>query len=323
MIKFTFKDVGQGDSIIIEWEDDTKGIAIVDCNLYKGKNVVIEHIIKENIKHIDLIVLSHPHYDHFSGMFDLLSYCLNNKITINRFYHTCDVVPDRLRSAVKGKYINTELHKLFKFIVDNSKKMNIKTGSISSDLEVILSLSKDYKLSFLSPSNKEINDFIRGSVYNLDEESDGNNPKANVLSTVIKVETPEGYILLTADTPKTSLVRIDIRTPDEIKGTLLLGQAPHHGAGSSVNHSNAFWKKRNRKNQTPIVFSVGSNGYGHVSKDPVDFFITNDYDLYATNQEGALTSISTRNISTALNAYSLLLSPKNGKFQGDQIFQFK
>ena len=32
-MKITFKDVGQGDSILLEWTDDSKNkIIIIDCN---------------------------------------------------------------------------------------------------------------------------------------------------------------------------------------------------------------------------------------------------------------------------------------------------
>jgi competence protein ComEC len=318
MINITFKDVGQGDSIIIEWNDDNKkGLGIIDCNIYQEQNKVLNYISIQKITEIEFIILSHPHYDHFSGMYELLEYCKNNKIHIKYFIHTCSSVPDFLKSAVKGIFIQTELHKMFRFIKDNYTKMNLGVFSVQSDSPTnYLPLSKNYKLIFLSPSYKEITESITKSDFN--EETSGNNPKANHLATIVKLETQEGYALFTSDAPKSALIRMDKRTPEELKNKLLLGQGPHHGAKS--NHNNAFWKKRNRDVQTPIVFSVGTNGYGHVSSEAVNFFSKNDYAIFSTNTEGALKSTFSRSISLSLNAFSVLKTPKHNNLQGDQSF---
>ena len=82
MINVNFKNVGQGDSIIIEWKRDSLSkIGIIDCNLMGNKNPTLEHIISSNYSEIDFIILSHPHYDHFSGLVQILEYCELNKIT--------------------------------------------------------------------------------------------------------------------------------------------------------------------------------------------------------------------------------------------------
>ena len=53
MINIAFKDVGQGDSIIIEWRDeDKKGLGIIDCNIYQGQNKVLDYISLQKITEI-------------------------------------------------------------------------------------------------------------------------------------------------------------------------------------------------------------------------------------------------------------------------------
>ncbi len=76
MVEIVFKNVGQGDSIILEWEsseEGTKKIAIIDCNLNKNENPVLQHLIELNLHEIEFVILSHPHEDHFSGFHELLS----------------------------------------------------------------------------------------------------------------------------------------------------------------------------------------------------------------------------------------------------------
>ena len=321
MVKITFKNVGQGDSIIIEWEDDKKGIGVLDCNIYRGRNSILEYIKSKEIKKIEFIILSHPHHDHFSGILELLNYCKEQNVYIKYFIHTCGSVPGFLKGATKSVIAEKELAQLFKFIKNNHVSMNMNVSSIQSDLPAnYIPLSKNHLLKFLSPSHKEITDNISGSNYNFNEESSENNPKANLLSTVIKITATEGYVLLTSDAPKTVLIRIDTKLSIELEDKILLGQSPHHGAKS--NHNNSFWKKRNRDSQTPIVFSVGANTYGHVSDEAIDSFLKNDYNLFSTNKVGGLKDEKSKKIIDLLDVFSIVQDPITSQLQGDQVFTF-
>lgn len=67
-MRITFKDVGQGDSIILEWDKDgKKKIGIIDCNKYFGANPVLSYIKnpENKVEEIEFLILSHPHHDHF------------------------------------------------------------------------------------------------------------------------------------------------------------------------------------------------------------------------------------------------------------------
>lgn len=100
MVKVTFKNVGQGDSILLEWnQDDEDKIAIIDCNRYLNNNPVLDYIKLKEYREINFMILSHPHLDHFSGFVELLNYCKNNNIKIRRFLHTAQTTPDYLKAA--------------------------------------------------------------------------------------------------------------------------------------------------------------------------------------------------------------------------------
>ncbi len=102
----------------------------------------------------------------------------------------------------------------------------------------------------------------------------------NWLSTTIKIELNSGFVLLTSDANKETLHRID---KHELKSEekILLGQIPHHG--SFYNHSPAFWRKRTRAAETPIVVSFGRNSYRHPNKTVVNDFVKDGYKVYSTN----------------------------------------
>jgi beta-lactamase superfamily II metal-dependent hydrolase len=108
----------------------------------------------------------------------------------------------------------------------------------------------------------------------------------NLLSTILKIKfkDTENYLLLTADADKETIKRIGInyekRKNEHLKGTLLLGQIPHHGA--KANHSKSFWQKINRINGCFAVFSVGKNHYGHPAQSVRDDLIDLNYQLCYT-----------------------------------------
>ncbi|MBN2410944.1 DNA internalization-related competence protein ComEC/Rec2 [candidate division KSB1 bacterium] len=69
-LKVTFFDVGQGDSILFEFPD--KKILLVDAgerNEYsdRGRQVIAPYLQRNNIKKIDVLLISHPHSDHIGG----------------------------------------------------------------------------------------------------------------------------------------------------------------------------------------------------------------------------------------------------------------
>lgn len=68
----TFIDVGQGDSILIEYPGHKKmlvdGGGIRDGNFDVGEKVVSPFLWRKGIKKIDALVLTHPHADHMNGL---------------------------------------------------------------------------------------------------------------------------------------------------------------------------------------------------------------------------------------------------------------
>ncbi|MBC1897118.1 MBL fold metallo-hydrolase [Listeria booriae] len=62
--KFTFFDVGQGDSTLIQADDGTT--ILIDTGRHDD-NRILTYLEKANIKKIDLLLLTHPHSDHIGN----------------------------------------------------------------------------------------------------------------------------------------------------------------------------------------------------------------------------------------------------------------
>jgi len=329
-MKITFKNVGQGDSIILEWiEGTTKKVGIIDCNLNSRKeNHVLEHIKKEKYKEIYFIILSHPHSDHFSGLPELLSYLLENKICLRYFIHTCTSVPDNLIMANESKEATTNLQKVFRLVQNLRDELNTLEGTIAVGITDEFPVGIGYSLKLLAPTSKHIQNYTGKIEYDHDYEVEGNSHYANWLSTVFQLKNQNSYVLFTSDAPRDVIKEIGLRPGNEYYTgeNLVLGQIPHHGAGK--NHLNSFWKLRNSKKNMPIVISVGKNNYGHPSKEAIDFFSKNNFAIYSTNEIGYLIKFSqNKSLSkkiTHLDIFSVESTQnETSKFSGDKVFIFE
>jgi len=308
VVNITFKNVGQGDSIVLEWEDK---LAIIDCNLYNGGNPVLDHLKKNRVKKIEFIILSHPHTDHFSGFHELLSYCIEEDIHVNRFLHTAQSTPAFLKSANRSRESDTKLMALFALLKEMLDNKQIEIYAINDNPDMAIPLGEEFKLEVLSPSSLEIDKYIKKESYGFDEEDEKSNPDANWLSTILKISNSKYYVLLTSDAIKSSFSRIGKRKNSRLKDLkLYLGQSPHHGSKGNLNES--FWQIRKRCSNTPIIISVGENHYGHPAAAVTDFFNkTPNYELRQTQNEIIISSTA-QNVSRILDTFSTSVNEIHG-----------
>lgn len=329
MIRIIFKNVGQGDSVILEWENgNEKKTGIIDCNEYLGTNPVLDHVKAKNIQEISFLLLTHPHLDHCSGFTSLMRFCIDNSIKINHFLHTSNDVPDFWKAAVEGKFAETEILKLYHIIREAREKTGMPNHPIQADLIYNdFTFGSEYSIKIIAPNNKHLDNFVKPISFNpLDfEEESGNNPKANWLATVIKIHSNkhDGYILLTSDANKEAMF-YDKTYPKEFEGRLILAQCPHHGADK--NYKNSFWNIIKRIDNTPIVISVGKNGHGHPSRNVISDLDKNNYDIYSTNRIGSLLGVpetleAKEAVSHLLVFGNYVPATKKDKFNGDKIFE--
>ncbi len=297
MVKVVFKNVGQGDSIILEWvSQEIPKIAIIDCNLYEGTNPVLKHIIACGIKEIEFIILSHPHLDHFSGFVELLNYCRANGIVIHKFLHTALITPDYLKTASRSIEGDRQLSKLFTLLKEMRNNGQLNVYAIDDNPLLKIPLGDEFNMQVLAPSAIETDKYIKGVSYPFDEEESTGNPNANWLSTVLKIYNNDASVILTSDVEASVLSRIGKRKGGKIgNNKILLAQVPHHGSKGNLNKT--FWQMRKRHPITPVTISVGENGYNHPSIDVVNFFNglpnyklerTDDYKVISTKSEKVL-----------------------------------
>jgi len=283
-MKITFKDVGQGDSIILEWQ--SKGvnkIGIIDCNL-RGKkdNPVVNYLQKVNSKEIAFLIISHPHSDHYSGMLDLLDHAEQNNIIIHRIAST--FMLGDLKEYFKYFEITPQDTDLLVSIRKKWVAM-MRDGLIIREDTLLdgkqMQIDDDLIISSISPSMQDVRDYQRivklDAKVNIKEASRA----ANLLSTMLRINYQNYNYLLTSDTEKASFLRAYNNEPHHFDGVNFhVCQMPHHG--SIRNHASEFWANiTNFKIQNAIA-SAG-NGYGHPSLNVLKAFYNSGYEVYCTN----------------------------------------
>lgn len=316
-MQITFKNVGQGDSIILEWSRNNEPrLGIVDCHIFQNTNPTVRHLQKVGCRKIDFIILSHPHDDHFSGMLELLEFCEKQDIPILRFMHSAAIHPQYLNFANINSSDQELLQKIFQKVKAlYEKKLIRNAGYISQD--TIIPLYDAFSIKVLSPSSPEVEKFIKTIGHYSDQSYAECSIAANLLSTVLLISNEKIGCLLTADAEKSTFKRLKDRHSDEFESLLMIGQIPHHGSKS--NHYPPFWSNLKRTQNVVAAVSAGvNNKYGHPNSDVVSDFSTWGYETFSTNQFVNFTKPSQAKTSLILDTISKLIAESE---QNDLTFE--
>lgn len=308
-MKVIFKNVGQGDSIVLHWysESGNPEIGIIDCNIYNQTNPVLDYLVQEKIREVKFIQLTHPHADHYSGLLDVLDYCEKEEIFIGVFYIgiTPWTVAKRIEEILdsgtlssfadlwmKADYLlNKKLIKEVNFFIDGSQ----------------LDLNGKYKLIGLSPSQYETKQLFAtdSTLKELVEEEGG---LANWVSNVTALtnrETSE-TVLFTADANKKSLARLHAQGKVEQFKNIIAAQVPHHG--SKYNYFESFWQSLQCKGKRIAIISSGQSKYGHPHVEVIRALTELNYNIKATNFVHGLIEFQRVN-ANKLTKLKLLFAP--------------
>lgn len=223
-MKIHFFDVGQGDSILLEWRwDGEDHFGIIDCNIYKEQNPLVKYLEKRDIKSLEFIVLSHFHYDHFSGFPDVFKYCIDKNIKINWFLHTNIVEMleyyTNIDPTQEFKKKAKEFFHYFDLICD---KYIQSVDTITYKLRS-LKIDDQTTLQFIAPSGLDYIKFAKAvGLYR--KKQTKTIPDLNKLGTIITISKENRCIILTSDAVSNSFKKNRNRIQKEVQ----LIQVPHH-----------------------------------------------------------------------------------------------
>ena len=96
-----FLDVGQGDSILIEYKNKSM---LIDAGESDQGKVVSNYLKDQGISTLDYVVATHPHSDHIGGMIDVLNNFKIKHFIDSGYPHTSKTYENMLTTIDQEEY---------------------------------------------------------------------------------------------------------------------------------------------------------------------------------------------------------------------------
>lgn len=310
--KIHFIDVGCADAALLQYGEGTEAkYALIDtgANQYHNtkdttidttKTPVYEYLNKMGVKHLEFILLTHPHQDHIGGMEKILS---DTTIKIDKIYGN-DLNIQYLKSSEdKSKQssdetnwteFDTKIYKNFKAALearnklaeeaeDKTEKENLKVDYVVPTAGETISLG-EAKMTFYGPLEND---------YQYGRKVDLNTRQENKYSIVTKIVYGSNSFLMTGDAQKETIEKIIAKGYDLTAQVL---KEPHHGyqdvrlqdkpKGCYVYDSDHKYLI----DRTGASIAVISNGYKNVNQTPESNVLRDlsGMDVYQTSDKGTI-----------------------------------
>lgn len=258
----SFIDVGQGDSILVETPNDQA--ILIDTGpktdrFDSGERIILPFLLEKGIKHLDALILTHPHDDHTGGALAVL-----NNVPVDWVG-----VPEDGQSwnrQGEGNYgYNTKESGPTDSILNNDfvrKLSQMEVNSFRAGDQVVL--DSNIILKVLGPG-----DILRNT------HSDANNN-----SIVLKLEYGGQSVLLSADMETEEMQEI---VDSEQDWTSDYFKEPHHGSRFSLNMD--FLEQTHPK---AVFISVGRNSFGHPDPKVEQYWEERHIPIYRTDESGTI-----------------------------------
>ncbi|MFQ9976805.1 ComEC/Rec2 family competence protein [Clostridium cadaveris] len=128
-LKVHFIDVGQGDSILVQFKNKN---LLIDAGPRSSSNDLLKYLKGINLTKLDYVVATHPHEDHIGGMPEIIK-----NFEIGEFY-----APKKQAST-----------KIFQTMVEDLKKKNHKINVAKAG--VSLDMDSDISVEMIAPNSSD------------------------------------------------------------------------------------------------------------------------------------------------------------------------
>jgi competence protein ComEC len=251
-LTMTFIDVGQGDSILIEFPKGKRmlidGGGLHEDRFDIGKNVIAPFLWKKKIHRIDNLVLTHPDPDHLKGLSFIASH-----FSIGQFWDS-------------GLHSDSEFYSRLEETL-----LRKKVGRFSLNEKTPSRIINGVQISFLNPPEK------------VESHRVGRNTSFfNNHSLVMKLQFKNVKVLLAGDIEKEVEYRL-MREEKSLRSDIL--KVPHHGSASS---STPLFLERVKP--THAILSVGERNIGRLPHPEVlKRYEQLGAKIFRTDRQGAIT----------------------------------
>lgn len=243
--KIHFIDVGCADAALLQYGEGTDAkYALIDTGASKYHNTkdttidmtktpVYEYLNKMGVKHLEFVLLTHPHVDHIGGMEKILS---DTTIKIDKIYgndlntqylESSDDKDKQTSDETSWTEFDTKTYKNFKTALeernklaeeakDETEKENLKVDYEVPEAGKTISFG-EAKMTFYGPLEND---------YQYGRKVDLNTRQENKYSIVTKIVYGNNSFLMTGDAQKETIEKIIAKGYDL---TAQVIKEPHHG----------------------------------------------------------------------------------------------
>ena len=236
-IGVVYLNAGQGDATIVRLPNGK--VMVVDCNIEKSPENIVEYLKEAGIKKIDYLVITHPHYDHMSGMKEIAENFEVDEVWTTRFRRKKESESQESFEKYKKCYIDG-----LRTLKKNGTQIKIPSAKNAPAVE-----EGKLKIKVLGPSYS----------------SQGKNKDIHEESIALQIKFGKTSMVFTGDTTNKGLDRI--KDYYDIKNTTVW-HASHHGSKEGANE-----EALKIANPKYTVIPVGKGNYhGHPHEEAKEIY---------------------------------------------------
>lgn len=305
-------NVGQGDAFVCYLA--SKEVIVIDCHRKHDVTIpptikVLEKIAKDRGNaNIDVICLTHPHYDHFAGMYEVFKWCKDNGGKIGKLVIYLGLDPKIINRQIKeegDKYTKNgsdviaefmKLKKEFKRFTKENHSFNtilgvgnqqILNGKDSNgneySVDVVGPLGPTVQNNIEKPLRRLIRDMHKGATYDEDDYGD----EINDTSCLLSILCNNCGILFTGDS-SLGIIRDawNGHIRDSAHKTIEIIKMPHHGSrgkSSEWGKNKKMWSQLLEAKAVALLSYGYDNRYGHPHKELLNMLKSNDIRTVSSN----------------------------------------
>lgn len=293
MLNIHILDVGNGDSIVIEHidENENKHYGVIDSNIKEGSTPPALTKLQElNASRLSFVSLTHPHWDHYTGLSEVIQFYKNNIHTfysfpVGNFLHGR---LEKLANIYKERYIEAGTEKkrrqFYEFVEiiilarNHIQHWEEPTGFMNPITPVGFDDVEFYVLLPTSRSKGKYFEMIESGSHEIVEV---NNPAINKLSIAFYIKYKDNEVVLAGDGHHTCwnehIRKCGTRwslSSDAVK-------LPHHGSrhDNTVKILNHLYSSNERKQYAMI----SANGSKHPHQETLQRLSEKNIHPYCTN----------------------------------------
>ena len=282
----------QGDTVLLNLLG--KKWVLIDCNLPKGqiRNEFFQHVSSLGINRLDLVCLTHPHDDHYTGMEEVLRY-FNAEGRSVGMYCVGAVEPGLIHTWMKRrncpKSSALAYERLNKYVDEllKSKPPRIKLFSADANSRpvIVADDSGEVQLHPIAPSPSESRTVLQ-ETFLLGRAKDKLNKLSIVLALLIRSKKGGFSGLLAADTDavgfRSAMERLKEIEPTRPKPTFDFVKVAHHGSWDSHDGSGVC---EHRRPEVKCVAAISAGRMGVLpDREVLKDFINNNWTVLVTTK---------------------------------------